>query len=109
MLLQSVIEKLALLPVELHGLRVSRIFAVQTSLQNASRIPAMKMAVQLLFERAERQIHHINLAQLPLSVRELKRVTSKWQFPIKALKNFQIEKTAPSVEVVDLNTQSVPL
>jgi energy-coupling factor transport system ATP-binding protein len=48
---------------------------------------------------------HLNLAELPLSVRELKRVTSKWQFPVKTLQSTQIEENAVSVEVVDLSVQ----
>lgn len=48
---------------------------------------------------------HLNLAELPLSVRELKRVTSKWQLPIRAIKRSVIRKSAPSVEVKDLSVE----
>ncbi|CAB4683369.1 unannotated protein [freshwater metagenome] len=46
---------------------------------------------------------HLNLTELPLSVRELKRVTSKWQLPIKAIQRSAFRKSQPSVQVKDLS------
>ena len=46
---------------------------------------------------------HLNLTELPLSVRELKRVTSKWQLPIKAIQRSAFRKSQSSVQVKDFS------
>ena len=84
---------------------VDRIVLVQGDGQVQIGTPQEIMSISDINPPIVKVAKHLNLAQLPLSVRELKRVTSKWQFPIKALKSSPIEKTAPSVEVVDLSVQ----
>jgi energy-coupling factor transport system ATP-binding protein len=84
---------------------VDRIVLVQGDGQVQIGTPQEIMSISDINPPIVKVAKHLNLAQLPLSVRELKRVTSKWQFPIKALKSSLIEKTAPSVEVIDLSVQ----
>jgi energy-coupling factor transport system ATP-binding protein len=84
---------------------VDRIVLVQGDGQVQIGTPQEIMSISDINPPIVKVAKHLNLAQLPLSVRELKRVTSKWQFPIKALKSSTIEKTVPSVEVIDLSVQ----
>jgi energy-coupling factor transport system ATP-binding protein len=84
---------------------VDRIVLVQGDGQVQIGTPQEIMSISDINPPIVKVAKHLNLAQLPLSVRELKRVTNKWQFPIKALKSSPIEKTLPSVEVIDLSVQ----